>query len=178
MPGFSISGGEAAVVGETPTSNTIETRRKHRWVFITLADQVRPQVRGILLLLKSASRPKFALEEPEMHHNQEKVYFAGKQSWETVTLTWYDGEQDPDVSENMWDWVNNVVDIPAVTVDTPAGYKRTAQLAMLDGAGSATETWALFGCWPKEINWGDLDYTDTEIATVEVVMRYDRAERA
>ena len=94
MPGFNIGGS-----GEGP-SNVTETRRKHRWIFETMATGVGPG-RDILLLLKSAQRPKYILEEPLVHHNQEQAYFAGKSSWETITLSFYDAELNPDSSEAL-----------------------------------------------------------------------------
>jgi hypothetical protein len=35
----------------------------------------------------------------------------------------------------------------------------------------------MFGCWPQDLNWGDLDYENTEIQLIEAVMRFDRAYR-
>ena len=174
MPGFQIGG-----QGGNQPNNVVETRRKHRWIFETLAQGAFPGGRESLLLLQSASRPHATFEEPEMHHNQEKVYFAGKHSWEPITLVWYDGEQNPDVAKEVYDWLDTGVleSVGSANVNAPNAYKKDSSLQMLDGAGSPTETWQIFGCWPQDINWGDLDYTNTEIQTIEVTMRYDRAVR-
>jgi hypothetical protein len=171
MPGF-IVGGKG-----TGPNHTVETRRRHRWIFRTLGKGSSEFASEVLLILKEASRPQFNFEEPVMHHNQEQAYFAGKQTWEAVKLVWYDGEQNPDISKEMWEWVNTVCNIPAVTVDIPGNYKKQGKLQMLDGAGTSTETWQMYGCWPQSTNWNNLDYSDTEIQTIEVTMRYDRAER-
>lgn len=172
MPGFNICG-----TGEGPTA-TLETRRKHRWIFQTLgkgAGQQFPE--DVLLILMAASRPNFKLEEPELHHNQEVARFAGKQDWEPVTLQWYDAEQPQDASQEIYDWFQAVVDFATANVNPPGQYKAEGRLQMLDGAGAPTETWRLCNTWPKEGNWGDIDYTATEIATIEVAMRFDRALR-
>lgn len=179
MPGFNIGG-----IGGVGPSNTVEVRRKHRWRFATLGRGVgigvgspgpwRPEA---LLLLQSASRPSFTLEEVEMHHNQEVAYLAGKQTWEPVALMWYDAEQNPDIAGEVYTWINTVVDIASVQVTVPGNYKRQASLEMLDGIGNATETWQMFGTWPTSANWQELDYTSTELQTCEVSMRYDRALR-
>lgn len=172
MPGFNINGTGGKV------SSLMETRRKHRWEFTALANA------GIfstqhLLILQSAQRPNFKFEEPEMHHDQEVVYFAGKQSWEPITLTWYDAEQPIDVSAAMWNWINSVVNMDSIHVNVPSAYKTQGTLVMVSGGGSENgEVWTLYNCWPKESNWGELDYTSTDIATIEVQMRYDRATRA
>lgn len=168
MPGFVINGG-----GGPGPNNNVETRRKHRWVFATLE----PLDNQVLLILKEAARPHFTLEEPEMHHNQEKAYFAGKQSWEACKLMFYDGEQSPDVSRAMWNWVNVTAQIPQANVAKPNVYKKDASLQMLGSAGETSETWRMFGCWPQDTNWNNLDYSDTEIQLIEVTMRFDRAVR-
>ena len=128
MPGFKIGG-----QGEGPSSTT-ETRRKHRWVWTSLAGS--SVSREILLLLKSAQRPKVILEEPVLHHNQEQVYFAGKQSWDPIELTFYDAEQSPDSSEGIWDWYNKIVEVPSANVLAPDKYKLDSSLEMKGGDGS------------------------------------------
>jgi hypothetical protein len=170
MPGFNIGG-----FGEGQTTHKIETRRAHRWKFVALGGDVFDQ--PAMLLLKSASRPSFTLEEPVMHHNEEQVYFAGKRSWETIDLSWYDAENDPDMSETILQWVLQVVDLEQANTKLPTDYKTEGNLDMLDGEGTTTETWRLFGCWPKDVKWNELDYETTDIMQITVTMRYDRALR-
>ena len=173
MPGFVIGG-----TGGPGPNHNVETRRKHRWTWETLGKAAAGEFQSpVLLILKEAARPNHTFEEPEMHHNQEKAYFAGKHSWEPIKFVWYDGEQSPDVSAELWDWVNGVCDISAVTVEPPNAYKKEGRLQMVDGAGEPSETWQMFGCWPQNTNWNTLDYADTEIQTIEVNMRFDRAIR-
>ena len=169
MPGFKIAG-----QGTGPNA-TAEMRRTHRWEFQTIGGGTLAQVR---LLLKTASRPSFALEEAQMHHNQEQVYYAGKQTWEPLALSWYDAEQDPDVSQSMWDWINKCADIKNANVNPPSAYKADeARLQMLDGVGTATETWTMYNGWPQQSNWGGLDYSSNEIQLIEIKFRFDRAIR-
>ena len=168
MPGFIING-----TGGPGPNHMVETRRKHRWSFETLAGRSRE----VMLILKEATRPNLTIEEPVMHHNQEQAYFAGKHSWESCKLMFYDGENSPDVSRDMWNWVNTVVNIVRVTVAVPNQYKKDSRLQMLDGEGTAQETFALYGCWPQNTNWNNLDYENTEIQLIEVTMRFDRAVR-
>ena len=176
MAGFNICGTGGGFGSTFPKAN-METRRKYRWVFEDLSTpggfKFAPNE---LLILQSAQRPNFKFEEPELHHQQEVAYFAGKQSWEPITMTWYDAE-NPDVSQALERWFNSVVDWTTANVNPPEEYKGTALLAMVNGFGKRTEEWTLCNCWPKSGNWGDLNYTDTEIATIECEMRYDRAKK-
>jgi hypothetical protein len=175
MPGFNIGGGG----GGNEPNNVTETRRKHRWLF----EVIGPIQREALLFLQKASRPHFKYEEAIMHHDQEQAYFAGKQSWEPISLSWYDAEQQPDVSSQIFQWVVEVTTSGlgsgggGITVGTPSEYKKEATLTMTDGVGEPSEEWIMKGVWPVDTNWGDLDYTNSEIQLVEVSMRYDRATR-
>ncbi len=173
MPGFNIGG-----FGGAQTSNLVEPRRTHRWVFTTIGRGQGQFSRAELLLLKTASRPKFKLEEAKMDHNQETVYFAGKQTWEPIELTWFDIEQNPDVSLGIYQWLGSVVSLPNVHVAHPSLYKKTAALAMLTGVGLTNEEWTLYGTWPQEVDWKGLEYSSNEIQTVSAKMRYDRALRS
>lgn len=171
MPGFNIGGG-----GEV--SNTVETRRKHRWIFTTVG-QNDTVGRDVLLLLQKTQRPSFKLEQPELHHDQEVAYFAGKQTWEPITMEFYDAEQTPDTSESIWNWIAGTVtaQVPQATVGLPSEYKKNAELTMTDHAGIANEAWSLKGAWPAESNWNDLDYTSSDIQLISVTLRFDRAIR-
>ena len=113
-----------------------------------------------------------------MHHNQEVAYFAGKQEWESCKLVWYDSEQQPDTSAGIYNWIETIVNMQIIGVSAPTNYKRTAELDMLDGGGGITETWTMYGTWPEACNWMELNYTTSDLLTLEATMRYDRAVRS
>lgn len=179
MPGFVICG-YGGLNGNAP-ANTYETRRKHRWYFETIGKKGGELPSNMLLVLKTASRPNFVADEPEMHHNQEVVYFAGKHKWDPCKMSWYDVEQNPNVSKEVWDWLTGVIDLKKeagnLPVYEPKDYKKDAKLVMINGIGVAKERWFMCGCWPKDVNWQELDYSSSEIMLIEVSMRFDRAYR-
>jgi len=184
MPGFSINNGATATGGGP--SHTTEPRRMHRWVwevmgpeagFTPMGDTWASQSRTLKLLLKSCSRPSYSFETPEMHHNQEKAYFAGKHTWESINLTWYDAEQPVDVSRAIWEWNQGVLNMEQQTVAPPSFYKRQSKLTMRNGLGAANESWDILGSWPSQSNWQALDYTNHELQVVEVRLHFDRAVR-
>lgn len=176
MPGFNVApfGGSYNDAGP---SNNIETRRQNRWIFESLGRGDGAFTQTELLLLQSASRPKFEFDEVEMHHNQEVAWFAGKHKFSPTKMRWYDAEQSPDLSKGIYHWIETVLNIGDQLVAHPSKYKRTASLRMLDGTGQPNEVWTMLGCWPKDCDWGELDYTSSKICTIECTMRYDRAVR-
>lgn len=177
MPGFNIGGGSAP----NQKSNVAEPRRKHRWAVTQLSSGNGAQViaQGELVYLQKAARPNFKYDTPEMHHDQEEAWFAGKQHWEPITWTFYDVE-DPDLSERMRAWCQTITqnfnDIGApTTVALPSDYKGRAVTTMYGGGGGVSEEWVMWGVWPEATNWGDLDYTSTDLQLIEVTVRLDRA---
>ena len=174
MPGFSIKGENANI----SKKHKAEFRRKHRWRVADLENG--PVSPADFLQLKTASRPNFTLAEVEVHHDQEVAYFAGKQTWEPITLTFYDavaGGGASDIAGKMYEWVTTVADIPNANVGLPSSYKKKLLLQSTGNTGTPDETWELLGAWPAKTNWGDLDYSNTEIQLVEITLRFDRAVR-
>ena len=179
MPGFTNPFSSAEHAGVEVKDARLESKRKHRWIFTVFWED-----QGLLdtaVYLQSAQRPHAVVEEAVMHHDQEQAYFAGKYHWEPVSLVFYDVGASPgaDVnsSDRIYEWFNQVVNVSQATVAPPSIYKKECELAMTDGAGGVAEKWKLRNSWPIDINWNDLDYTNTEIQTIDVSLKYDRAEK-
>ena len=92
-----------------------------------------------------------------------------------MKLEWYDVEQDPDVSSEIYGWLETVVNFTTANVNPPSVYKVTTQLAILNGAGGDSERWTTYGSWPSNVDWKELDMTSTELLTISVEVTYDRA---
>lgn len=171
MPGFSISG-----KGSGPDTNNLEPRRLHRWTFT--ASSV-ANLDKVTVFLKSATRPKFSFTQDEVHRKQEVIYLAGKQVWDPVEIVFYDIEKNYDSSQIIFNWVDSISSLSdgSTNVVPPDNYKKTCELSMVSGNNQKNETWKLYNCWPAEINWNQLNYEDSGIATITVTLRYDRAVR-
>lgn len=184
MPGFVIAGGGNAQSPQAANA-TIESRRKHRWYFALLAGDF--EVRDAKVYLQSAQRPHAVIEEAVMHHDQEQARFAGKHHWEPISLVFYDvmgggaanagGVAEADSSNSVYAWINRCINIYNASASFPAVYKQRSELVMTAPDGSISEAWIMYNCWPLDANWNELDYTSTEIQTIDVSMAYDRAER-
>jgi hypothetical protein len=187
MPGFSVTGNETGAnngAGNVPQA-TAEFRRKHRWRIQT----------GLALTkgddwtyLQKAQRPHFKYDEPVVHHNEEEAWFAGKRHWEPINFTFYDkvgsaaqgAGGSSDISADIQAWLGGTSQFPVgdwnnANTSLPSVYKQPITMQMLAGDGTADETWTLLNAWAKEANFNELDYTNTEIQTLTVIVRYDRA---
>jgi len=182
MPGFATPYRSASQAGRNDFADArSETKRKHRWVFTVFwgggGQGSLPSLQNSSIYLQSAQRPHSVTEEVVMHHDQEQVYFAGKYHWEPISLVFYDVQDPINSSQAIWEWLNRVIDVNNAAVSLPREYKKQCKLDMTDGAGGSIEQWEIDNSWPIDLNWNDLDYTNTEIQTVDVSLKYDRATK-
>jgi hypothetical protein len=123
--------------------------------------------------VKTASRPNLSLEELEINHLNAKTWIPGKASWETITVTYIDvAHMD---MQSLWNWLATIYDFTD-PVNLKQGIKRdwdsTGILTLYDGCGTMLEQWQLQHMFPTAINFGELDYSSSEEATIELTLRY------
>ena len=56
-----------------------------------------------------------------------------------------------------------------------AGYKRDVELDMLDPSGNVVSKWILKNCMATDVDFGELDYGSSDLATIQLTLRYDYA---
>ena len=59
-------------------------------------------------------------------------------------------------------------------------YKFITRLEMLDGGNgqfepTVLETWEIYGCYLQAVDYGSLDYSQSEVATISLTLRFDNA---
>lgn len=124
--------------------------------------------------VKVAARPSIDIEEVEINHLNAKFWIPGKGTWNEITVTYYD-VANVDEMRFLWNWlatVYNFADPIRLTQAEKRDWAAIGVLNMWDGCGLLVEQWQLANMWPKAINWGDLDYESSDLATIELTMRY------
>jgi len=120
-----------------------------------------------------ASRPNLTIEETEINHLNAKTWIPGKASWETITVSYMDVAQDE--MRSLWNWLATMYDFTD-PVMLSQGERRdwdaTGVLNMYSGCGTLLEGWELQHMWPTSINFGDVDYGSSDIATIELTLRF------
>jgi hypothetical protein len=123
-----------------------------------------------------AARPSLTIEDTEINHLNAKKWIPGKASWETITVTYYDVASNDNAQ--LWNWlvsVYNFMDPTNLQQGTQGqDYAAVGVLTMYDGAGTALETWTLEDMWPSAINFGDVDYSSSDEADIELTLRYSK----
>jgi len=151
----------------------ITFKRKYRWTFEISGfceneTNVVPEH-----FVQVASRPNLSIEETEINHLNAKTWIPGKASWETISVTYLDVAHLE--MRSLFNWLATVYDFTD-PVQLSQGAKRdwnaTGVLNLYDGCGTLLEGWQLKYLWPTSINFGDLDYSSSDIATIELTLRY------
>jgi hypothetical protein len=168
-------------------------KRKFRWVLEI--QNVSGDRIGTLPPQKSA-RPNINFKTIEAQHLNESIFYPTKPEWKPINLTLYDiiGDASSDCPQRVhpvFEWLKQIYD-PGVsdysgqtggTTVSPVGwysdvvrqYKRSAILSMLNGCGDVLEEWVFENAWPESVEFGDLDYANSEVVTADISLRYDRA---
>lgn len=148
-------------------------KRKFRWTFeiVGYCDNEKNVIPEHFV--KVAARPNLNVEETEINHLNAKMWIPGKGSWETITVTYIDVAHEE--MRNLWNWLATVYDFTdpiKLTNAEKRDWDATGVLNMYDGCGTLLEQWQLQHMWPQAINFGDLDYSSSEEATIELTLRY------
>lgn len=184
------------ISGEKGSENVF--KRKFRWT-LSMGNYLGGAVGddtegGYMWYARVANRPTLTVEETQIDHLHEKHYISGKPTWETIGITIYDVKKtigSSSASElSLHLWLNSVFRFSDNNQFAPPTgnyrsydmgdhnleYKKDLTLRMLDGHGATMESWILSGAWPTSTVWGDLDYSSSDTADVEITVRFDRAK--
>ena len=146
-------------------------KSKFRWLFIIpgiSADGV-----DSLPPSKSA-RPKISFKEIQVEHMHETIYLPGKIEFTPITLSLYDQKRN---SHPIFKWIKAAFNPCNVSYQYPVDSKlfKTAYLELYDGSGSVIERWIYENVWPKDVDFGELDMSDSEVLTCDLTLRYSRS---
>jgi hypothetical protein len=148
-------------------------KRKFRWTFEIIGfcnnqKNIVPEY-----FVKTASRPNLSIEETEINHLNAKTWIPGKASWETITVTYIDVAHIQ--MQSLWNWLATIYDFTDpinLKMGTKRDWDATGTLNLYDGCGVLLEAWQLQHMFPTAINFGELDYSSSEEATIELTLRY------
>jgi hypothetical protein len=130
--------------------------------------------------VKLAARPQLEIDEVELNYLNGVTWVPGKGRWQPITVTYVDAATADLVP--LYSWIATVYDFTQKNArlhlpqSEKSGWNGIGTLKMWDGCGSLIETWTLRSMWPQSVNFGDLDYANSEEATIEMTMRYSEVE--
>lgn len=128
--------------------------------------------------VKTAGRPQIDIDETEINYLNGVTWVPGKAKWQTMDVTYYDVATAD--AAPLYSWLASVYDftdpINLHMGSRRSDYAATGILSMWDGCGQLIERWTMKDVWPKNINWGALDYENSEISTIEMTLRYSQVK--
>jgi len=126
------------------------------------------------------ARPNPSFEPIVIDVYNSKIKLAGKPSWADVTCTLRDDASGA-VAKLVGEQMQKQFDfMEQASAASGIDYKFTTRLEMLDGGNGAheanvLETWEIYGCYLQGVNYGDVDYTSNDPATLALTITFDNA---
>lgn len=160
------------------TSNNVEPKRNFRF---------KVQITGlggadVLWWAKTVTTPSFDVSETEHNYLDNKFYFPGRVSWNEVSLSLVDPISVDAVALTNELLTSQGYVVPTNADDNVTMSKAKGTVALGDititvfGAeGDEIEVWTLRNPFIKSAKYGDLDYSNDDLRTVEMTLRYDWA---
>jgi hypothetical protein len=121
----------------------------------------------------SAVRPSAKINPTEIPFLNTSTYVAGRFVWNEMKVTFKD-PIGPSASQALMEWFRLHAESVTGRMGYAAGYKKDIELEMLDPTGVVVEKWILQGTFLTDLNFGDLDYSRDDIATIDASLRMDR----
>jgi hypothetical protein len=148
-------------------------KRKFRWRFVIRGLIDMENFSSPVLPPTKAARPSISFKEQNIEHLIETIARPMKPEWQPLDITLYDIQCN---KNPMFTWLKKLYDPQLGLYKTSVSYIiPEADLELLSGCGDVMETWRYENLWAQKIEWGDLDMTSSDIVTVDVTFKYDRA---
>jgi hypothetical protein len=129
--------------------------------------------------VQSVSKPKVSHEEVAVHSYNSTAYYAGKHTWEPITLVVKD-----DVTNAVSRMVGHQLQKQLNHFEQTGfmagmNYKFTTIIESMDGGNDVVlETWTLEGCFLQNTDYMELEYSDSSFQTITMSIRFDNATLA
>lgn len=149
-------------------------RRKFRWIAAIESKD------GKTILaprfVKVGSRPIHDSEK-ECSQSSDYIYECKYTQPQTTTITIFDASNEG--MTTLYHWLATVYDFgtsPQTALKEAGLVEAVVKLQLVDGCGVSMESYTLKDCYPTQINFGDLSYSSSEEAEIELTLRYTELE--
>jgi hypothetical protein len=128
------------------------------------------------------ARPSVEFAEIPIPIYNSTIKLAGKYTWADVTCNIRDDASGA-VSRLIGEQLQKQLDfMEMASAASGIDYKFLTVFEVLDGGNGtaapiALETWELYGCYLKSVNYNDLNYGSSEAATISMTITFDNANQ-
>jgi hypothetical protein len=126
------------------------------------------------------TRPTVSFEPIDIPIYNSTIKLAGKYSWGDLTCNLRD-DAGGNVSKLVGEQLQKQLDFMEMSsAASGIDYKFLTRFEVLDGGNGANEpialeTWEIYGCYLSEVNYNNMDYSESAVATVSMTIRFDNA---
>jgi hypothetical protein len=128
------------------------------------------------------TRPTVTFAQIDLPIYNSTIKMAGKHSWGDVTCNLRD-DAGANVQKLVGEQLQKQLDfMEMASASAGIDYKFITRFEVLDGGNGAVqpivlESWELYGCYLKEVNYGDANYGSSEAMTVALGITFDNANQ-
>jgi hypothetical protein len=126
------------------------------------------------------TRPSVSFEEIPLPIYNSTIKLAGRHSWGDISTQLRD-DAGGNVSKLVGEQLQKQLDfLEQSSAASGIDYKFLTRFEVLDGGNGAyepvaLETWEIYGCYLKEVNYNDMNYGSSEAATISMTIAFDNA---
>ena len=142
---------------------------------------VNPNTVELTKQVMDVTRPNVEFGDIVVDVYNSKIKLIGKPEWQPVTVNLRD-DAAGNVSRLVGEQIQKQYDfMEQASAASGIDYKFITRIEMLDGGNGASspaalETWELYGCYLKSVNYGEANYASgTELVKVALSIVYDNA---
>jgi hypothetical protein len=125
-------------------------------------------------LVKAMNRPTIQFETIALDHINVKRKLQGRGDWQDISITLYDPIV-PSAAQKVMDWIRLGHESITGRRGYADFYKKDITFYLLGPVGDKIEQWTLKGAFIQQANFGELDFSSNEVATIELTLSYDYA---
>lgn len=125
-------------------------------------------------LVKTASAPSFSDEEVVMHYLNTYRKIRGKRTWDNIDVTLYD-PVTPSGAQKVMDWARLSYESVTGRAGYSDFYKKELTFQQLGPVGDIVGEWKLKGAFIQSADFGDYDWSSSEVAEISLTIAYDYA---
>ena len=123
-------------------------------------------------MVKTASTPSFTDESIKLDHINSYRKIRGKREWNDISMTLYD-PITPSGAQAVMEWARSAYESVTGRAGYSDNYKKDVTLNQLGPAGDIVGEWIIKGAFITEANFGDYDWSSSEVAEISVTMAMD-----
>lgn len=128
------------------------------------------------------ARPSVEFAQIDLPIYNSTIKMAGKHTWADVTCNLRD-DAGANVQKLVGEQLQKQLDfMEMASASAGIDYKFITKFEVLDGGNGAVEpvvleSWELYGCYLKGVNYGDANYASSEAMTIALTITFDNANQ-